>query len=311
MNEYIITQLNENNLKDLIPLYKDAFKKNFSIDFFKKKFSTDDYGLKYLGFLAYAPDGTPAAYYGVFPIKIQYKNKTYLCAQSGDTMTHSQHRGKQLFTKLAIETYKFAEKNGVQFVFGFPNKNSYPGFVKYLNWTCDTKMNEFKFSVSTLPLGAIAKKFDALQAVYNLYLSIILLFFKKSIKHFENSVLSDDVVAIPHDMKYFNYKTYSCNTFIKLAGLDCWIKFDGALVVGDINKNDVVNVKKIIKALKLLAFFTGSRKVMLQFSRGTFWDKEFTKVLSSKEGLIYGYVNFTSDLPLEQLKFCLGDTDTF
>ncbi len=311
MDEYKIERLNDNNLKDLILLFKNAFNKDLTIDDLKKKYHTDDYGLKYTGFIAYANDSTPAAYYGVFPVKVKYRNMEYLCAQSGDTMTHSEHRGKQLFTKLATETYTFAAKNGVQFVFGFPNKNSYPGFVKYLNWKCDSKMNKFEFKVLTIPLNAIAKKFNGIAPIYNLYLRLILSFYKTKSTLFENSALEDDTIAVPHNHTFFTYKKYSRNYIIELANTDCWLKFDAALMVGDIKKTKPADLKKIIKALKRFAFLTGSTKVTLEFSPGTFWDNELVKLMLPVEGSKYGYVNFTSDLPLEKMKFCMGDFDTF
>ena len=99
MSEYRFERLSDNNLKDLVLLFKNAFNKDFSIEFIKKKYATEGYGLKYVGFIAYATDNTPAAYYGIFPTKVRYNNKEYLCAQSGDTMTHSDHRGKHCFNK--------------------------------------------------------------------------------------------------------------------------------------------------------------------------------------------------------------------
>jgi hypothetical protein len=311
MDEYKVERLNDNNLKDLILLFKNAFNKTITIEYLNKKYNTDDYGLKYVGFIAYANDNTPAAYYGVFPVKVRYKNKEYLCAQSGDTMTHSEHRGKQLFTKLATETYNFAAKNGVQFVFGFPNNNSYPGFVKYLNWKCDSKMSKFEFKVLTLPLNAIAKKFKFISPVYNLYLKLILSFYKTKSTLFENSALENDTITIPHDDIFYAYKKYSRNYIVELANTDCWLKFDSALLVGDIKKTGSGNLKKIIKSLKRLAFLTGSTKIIFEFSPGTFWDNEFAKLMTPAEGIKYGYVNFISDLPLEKMGFCMGDFDTF
>ena len=56
---------------------------------------------------------------------------TYL---SMTTMIAESYRKYGLFHKLADSAYEVASKNGVDFVIGFPNKASAPGFKKRLNW---------------------------------------------------------------------------------------------------------------------------------------------------------------------------------
>ncbi len=50
------------------------------------------------------------------------------------TMVAESHRKFGLFTQLAQENYARATELGVDFVFGFPNAQSTPGFRKRLNW---------------------------------------------------------------------------------------------------------------------------------------------------------------------------------
>lgn len=56
---------------------------------------------------------------------------TYL---SMTTMVAESHRKYGLFQKLAEVTYEVANKLGVDFIMGFPNALSTPGFKKRLNW---------------------------------------------------------------------------------------------------------------------------------------------------------------------------------
>ena len=53
---------------------------------------------------------------------------------SATTMVSESHRKYGLFVKLANENYRIAYEKGVDFIMGFPNALSTPGFKKRLNW---------------------------------------------------------------------------------------------------------------------------------------------------------------------------------
>jgi hypothetical protein len=61
--------------------------------------------------------------------------RSFDAAISVNTATHSDHQGKGLFTKLAIETYALAAQRGIQFIVGVANKNSINGFVRKLGFS--------------------------------------------------------------------------------------------------------------------------------------------------------------------------------
>jgi hypothetical protein len=65
---------------------------------------------------------------------IKFQKQTILAAQSLDTLTDFNSRGKGFFVECAKSNYDFIENDGVSFVFGFPNKNSFGGFVSKLGW---------------------------------------------------------------------------------------------------------------------------------------------------------------------------------
>jgi hypothetical protein len=54
-------------------------------------------------------------------------------AQSCDSAVLEQYRGKGIFTSIIQNAQKELQSQGVDFLFGFPNSNSYPGFIK-LGW---------------------------------------------------------------------------------------------------------------------------------------------------------------------------------
>lgn len=54
--------------------------------------------------------------------------------QSVDTMTHPDYRRQNMSVTLARACYAEAERRGFRLVYGMPNENSYPMFMKHLDW---------------------------------------------------------------------------------------------------------------------------------------------------------------------------------
>jgi hypothetical protein len=72
--------------------------------------------------------------YVVMPTRLRVGGERVEGAQSLDTMVHPDYRGQGMFVKLANACYELAASRGVEVLYGFPNVNSYPGFVRQLNW---------------------------------------------------------------------------------------------------------------------------------------------------------------------------------
>lgn len=73
-------------------------------------------------------------HYAIVPMplaNVALRRNSYI---SMTTMVAESHRKFGLFTTLAQETYKMAQDAHVDFVMGFPNSQSTPGFRKRLNW---------------------------------------------------------------------------------------------------------------------------------------------------------------------------------
>jgi len=81
------------------------------------------------------PQGeTIAAIYAVVPFAAQIDSQESVAAQSLDTLTDARYRGRGLFVTLAKAMYARLAKEGVAFVYGFPNENSAHGFFQRLEW---------------------------------------------------------------------------------------------------------------------------------------------------------------------------------
>lgn len=115
----------------LIPLMKDCFGMDVDIDYFRWKYTENPAG-SFVGFVAI--DGFTkevGAYYGVIPQFFELDGERKTIFQSCDTMTHSSHRRRGLFRKLAMRCYEELRNEGKLFVIGFGGGQSTPGFLKF------------------------------------------------------------------------------------------------------------------------------------------------------------------------------------
>lgn len=84
--------------------------------------------------IARADNGELAGQYVVIPIWLRLGTDRVKGSLSLNTLTHPNYRGMGLFTRMAKETYAICQREGVSLTLGFPNQNSYPGFVRKLQF---------------------------------------------------------------------------------------------------------------------------------------------------------------------------------
>ena len=77
----------------------------------------------------------PVALYAVFKNRMLISGKPALGAQSFDTLTNSEFRGRGLFKTLAHDIHENMSSHQIEIIYGIPNGSSYQGFQKYLNWS--------------------------------------------------------------------------------------------------------------------------------------------------------------------------------
>ena len=309
---YTFSKLTSENQKDLIPIYLDAFGIEVSEEFLRSKQGTSFSGFEHVGFIAYDEQQQAAAFYGVYPCQVDYQGKKYLVAQSGDTMTHSKHVGKGLFTQLAQKTYDYCKENGFHLVFGFPNENSFPGFVKRLGWAHFDDMIPYLIRVKCIPWIRLKNTFHLPQSIHERWCRFNL---KKLTKGspFKSSCLASETPAVEHSTAFFNYKTYAENYLINIHGINVWLKFDDTfLFIGDIEKCNETDFKMTIQALKKIAFKMGLPHLRFQTSSNT-WGESMFKKFGHPMQVNYpvGGINFSGEIPMEKLKFTGADNDTF
>ncbi len=72
--------------------------------------------------------------YIIIPTLFQSGEQLVTATLSLNTLTKAAYQGQGIFTGLAKSVYQECVDKGVSFTYGFPNPNSYPGFIKKLNF---------------------------------------------------------------------------------------------------------------------------------------------------------------------------------
>lgn len=120
------------------PQLGELFKRVFGFDrgvaHYQWKFTNNPAGPPVI---AVAEDaGRIVGQYALWPTPLRLGGKVVAGAQSLDTMTHPDYRGQGMFTVLAEECMGYAAARCIVALYGFPNENSQPGFVRKLDWDC-------------------------------------------------------------------------------------------------------------------------------------------------------------------------------
>lgn len=306
---YTIKKLSDDNIEDLVELYKASFGKTTSKEFLQKKFNTKFSGFKNVGFIAYSNEGEASAFYGVLPCFCVINDKKSLVAQSGHTMTHPKHRRAKLFTTLAEKTFDYCKKNGFKAIFGFPNIYSYASFIKKLNWIHFDDYHSFLPKTGSFPWIRLKRLIPSMIYFHNKIQLRTLEKFENT-NGFENSIKSNHP-QIVHDPDFHEFKKFQ-NSYLKNIGTyKIWFKLtEMSLMVGDINESE--NLSYAHKEICKLARKLGIPHVRYQVSSGTKL-YYFCKKQSFQKGNTYPIAGIALEegFPINKMKFTLADFDTF
>lgn len=85
-------------------------------------------------------DGFLVGQYTIVPVDMMILGRRVHATQSVDTMTHSKYRKQGIFIALAPKVFEEAKNDNVVLVYGFPNKFSYHGCTKCLDFVTFTNL---------------------------------------------------------------------------------------------------------------------------------------------------------------------------
>jgi len=134
--DYLINKNDCSNLDELITLSKAYYSSGDIIDkrYLNWQYLNNPAGTPFLFTSKEESTGSLTGQYLVLPMDYQVMGEIVLGSLSLNTLTHPDHQGKGLFTKMASATYIDCAKNNNYFTIGFPNPLSYPGFVRKLDF---------------------------------------------------------------------------------------------------------------------------------------------------------------------------------
>jgi len=304
---YSIERICPGNIKNLQVLYRAAFRKTVSLEFLLQKYDTKFSGAEFIGYIAFAPDRSPAAFYGVLPCLFRLSGQAILAAQSADTMTHPDHRRQGLFVRLAQQTYILAKEYGIELIFGFPNEHSLAGFVK-LNWMFQPEpMKLFKIRANPFPFSKII---SSVPFIKDLYIRLL-----ERKYHVENKGLafSDDLQdGIIKNTGFLNYKKYSKTFFIEIDGVPVWIKLDSTLKIGCVSVSKIQSVGSFIQKLKKIAIQSGCSQIIFMTREGTPLFKMLYPLAQPEDSFPIGFYSTGQQHPdFANVQFEYCDIDIF
>jgi GNAT superfamily N-acetyltransferase len=306
-------RISEALYEDFQRLFRASFGINLNMKEIRGKFNTDYTGVKHLGFVALdKKTRQAAAYYGVIPLIAQYNGQKILCAQSGDTMTHPEYRGKGLFVALAKETYSLCKAEGVHIVFGFPNQNSYPGFIRKLDWVHYSDMHQYVVeSGFPIPLEKAWKKWHLQKYIHTFWDKR---FAVSEDNYFENSLAQEEVCEgfILHNKEFFTYKSFQKFYFTKLSsGTYICFKLDGRLWIGDLSRWNNETFDEDLKDIRILARKLGIKYIHFHVQKGTRADALLSQKAFLRNRFPLGGLNISGLYDVTRMAFTSLDYDTF
>lgn len=300
--EYRIVRASEVNIADLSRLFKESRGIHVPVDYLKRKYNTAFTSKTYFAHFAYSADGTPAAFFCLFPCFVRINGEKKLAGQSADIITHVDHQRKGLFGLLGRATEALAKQEGMNYLFAFPNSNSFPGFYRSLNWHHPGNFKIYSFPISGIPIYRILHKLK-LGKIYSLWKSFVISMFRSKEETFIGADFESGENVCWRDESFFSYKKYNDNFVCELNGFRIWAKVEGTLIVGDISRSNMP-IEKLINKISRLCKLLGLDSFQIEVSEGSFYDK----LLRDKHAFLEGVPIVFKNLDMPEQKLSLSHT---
>lgn len=310
---YIIQELTENDYDKIKFLYRYCFNITLTKKEFYRKYY-NDHKFRTIGYFAIDLNGKTGGFYGVFKDNLTYQNKSYMVAQSGDTMTHPAHQKRGLFLMLAKATYNKCIEDGIALIFGFPNKQSYHGFSTKLDWTFNGNMRRWTFKVNSFPWCELTSINRQLKSAYRK-------FAEHKIRQYKvkpTRIIADqfntsyEVGMIEKSLEFFNFKLDNPSVqLLQFRDFILLVKFDNHLIIGDIGYKNELYATELMNCITQLGELIGCRKVVISLSLNHWANSIFENYQTSEDGLPIGFLNFNTDIDPSKIAFSYSDFDTF
>jgi hypothetical protein len=309
---YRLAALRGSELAPVLPLFRDAFGKDFDADRLARKYACEAGGLPAFVGVAFAENGEAAGSVGVLPWPVRFEGRGETAGQMVDVATANAHRGRGLFVRLAEFARELCESAGVGFLFGFPNEAAYPIWMNKLGYEHIHDLVEYRIAVRTLWAERAARRSGAVAGLYERHRERTLRPYAPADPVLENSLVHEGFAGIERTREFHAYKSaFNTSRVLALDGGRVWVNLQHGVLIGDLEAQDEPGMDRELRALERLARRLGLHQIVFQVSKGTRFSPFFESRARTLPGLPVIRRNLSSEIPAERLRFSFGDLDNF
>lgn len=142
--------------KDILKLFLKAFGMELNESLWEWAYIENPNGCPIVSL--YFDDDKLIGHYAAIPMNLLYGNQNVKALLSMTTMVDKDYRKYGIFVSQALEVYEKARQDHFQLVYGFPNKNSAPGFKKRLGWQVLENLKVVNVSYETIVKTVFSEK---------------------------------------------------------------------------------------------------------------------------------------------------------
>lgn len=137
MNNFYLQDGENQNIDELIGLAKTNYSSGDIInsDYINWQYNENPFGKPLMSIARESSKNEVVGQYLVIPLEYIIEGHKKTGSLSLNTLTREDFRGKGLFTQMAFKTYDLCSNQNISFTVGYPNPQSFPGFIKKLNFS--------------------------------------------------------------------------------------------------------------------------------------------------------------------------------
>ena len=309
---YRIAILRGPEIRVVSPLLCEVFgSRRFTPDWLERKFAYERGDVGSFLCAAFARDGTPAAAVGLVPWPIRYGDRVELAGQLADSATSPAHRGRGLHVRLVRLIHELCDAAGMTFVFRFSNDLSFAITTSKLGYVPLVDLAEYRRPVRTLWLERAARRAWLGDAFERRFLRVIEPHVARE-PALPSSVLAEGYAGVEREPDFLAYKAaFEGAHVLNLEGARAWVEARHGLLVGDMTAESDEAFASALAELDRIARRLGAHRLLFQASEDVLLARRLARRLPETLRRRVSLFDLSSKIPLDALRFTMGDIDTF
>jgi hypothetical protein len=119
---------------DIVALFKTVFGGDKTLEHWRWQFEANPYGRVFTSLARDSDHNGLIGQCAVMPVDLNVMGRRVKAGQALDTMVHADFRNLGIFEQSARHCFEQLKSDGYALVYGFPNRNAFPGWVRKLGW---------------------------------------------------------------------------------------------------------------------------------------------------------------------------------